>query len=227
MKNHCVFKEINSLDLGLYMERCPERISPKRRDETITIPGRQGVLVTTDGTYESYIKQAEFIVRDTSRLDAICSHFKGSGWLTFSNEPDRRYKARVSNTITLAHVIGKIKRFPVEFEVQPFAYERNPKIISKSDPFGIVNPGTFESEPIITLHASGDVSLLINGKTITLSDITETVTIDSETMNVYSGSVSMNNNMAGDFPIFNVGNNSIFWTGNVAKVEVQPNWRWL
>lgn len=124
-------------------------------------------------------------------------------------------------------MLGKIKRFPVEFEVQPFSFERNPKLISKSDPFGLVNPGTFESEPIITIHGSGDIKLLINGKNILLSAISETITIDSETLNVYSGTESMNHKMTGDFPILGVGNNSVFWTGNVAKMEVKPNWRWL
>ena len=30
------------------MERCPEKTSPKRRDETFTVPGRHGNLTTTD-----------------------------------------------------------------------------------------------------------------------------------------------------------------------------------
>ena len=73
------------------MERCPEKISPKRRDETFTVPGRHGNLTTTDGAFDSYIRSAEFSVKNEKRIDEICAHFKGSGWLIFSSEPDRKY----------------------------------------------------------------------------------------------------------------------------------------
>ena len=121
--NYCIFKDINSRELGLYMERCPEKISPKRRDETFTVPGRHGNLTTTDGAFDSYIRSAEFIVNNEKRIDEICAHFKGSGWLIFSNEPDRKYKARVANQIEFSHIIRCLKRFIVEFEVQPFGYD--------------------------------------------------------------------------------------------------------
>ena len=107
--NYCIFKDIASRELGLYMEHCPERTSPKQRDETFTVPGHPGNLSTTDGTFETYIKSAEFIVMDMAQVDEISAHFKGSGWLTFSNEPDRRYKARVANQIEFSHIIKTLK----------------------------------------------------------------------------------------------------------------------
>lgn len=60
------------------MERCPEKVSPARRDETAVIPGRHGNLTTTDGTFETYIRSAEFIVKDEKIIDDICAHFKGA-----------------------------------------------------------------------------------------------------------------------------------------------------
>jgi len=38
---------------------------------------------------------------------------------------------------------------------------------------------------------------------------------------------SMNSKMIGEFITFVQGSNQIQWTGNVEKVEVLPNWRWL
>ena len=66
--NYCIFKDIDSRELGLFMERCPEKISPKRRDETFTIPGRHGNLTTTDGAFETYIRSAEFISKDEKKI---------------------------------------------------------------------------------------------------------------------------------------------------------------
>ena len=64
MNHYCAFKDINSLDLGLYIERFPEKISPSRRDQTIEISGRHGNLTVTDGSFGTYILQAEFIVKN-------------------------------------------------------------------------------------------------------------------------------------------------------------------
>ena len=225
--NYCIFKDINSRELGLYMERCPEKISPKRRDETFTVPGRHGNLTTTGSAFETYIRSAEFIVMNINRIDEICAHFKGSGWLIFSSEPERKYKARVSNQIEFSYIIQHLKRFSVEFEVQPFGYDIFEQKLVKTAPFSLFNIGTFESEPIITIFGTGNIILYVNNQNISLKEITEEITLDSEAMNAYYGTTSLNNKMSGEFPKFDVGENRINWTGNVTKVEVKPNWRWL
>lgn len=225
--NYCIFKDINSRELGLYMERCPEKISPKRRDETFTVPGRHGNLTTTDSAFETYIRSAEFIVMNINRIDEICAHFKGSGWLIFSSEPERKYKARVSNQIEFSYIIQHLKRFSVEFEVQPFGYDIFEQKLVKTAPFSLFNIGTFESEPIITIFGTGNIILYVNNQNISLKEITEEITLDSEAMNAYYGTTSLNNKMSGEFPKFDVGENRINWTGNVTKVKVKPNWRWL
>ena len=209
------------------MERCPEKISPKRRDETFTIPGRHGNLTTTDGAFESYIRSTEFIVKDKKKIDEICAHFKGSGWLIFSSEPDRKYKARVANQIEFSHVIRHFKRFVVEFEVQPFGYDVFEQTITKTAPFSLFNIGNFESEPIITLFGNGNITLYVNNKSIYLKEITDKIIIDSEMQNAYNGAASMNNKMSGEFPILSLGENHITWLGNVTKLEIQPNWRYI
>ena len=225
--NYCIFKDIDSRELGLFMERCPEKISPKRRDETFTVPGRHGNLTTTDGAFDSYIRSAEFIVKDEKRLDEICAHFKGSGWLILSNEPDRKFKARVANQIEFSHVIRHFKRFVVEFEVQPFGYDVFEQTITKTAPVSLFNIGNFEAEPIITLFGNGNITLYVNNKSIYLKEITDKIIIDSEMKNAYNNSVSLNYKMNGDFPTLSLGENNISWIGNVTKLEIQPNWRFL
>ena len=209
------------------MERCPEKISPKRRDETFTIPGRHGNLTTTDGAFESYIRSTEFIVKDKKKIDEICAHFKGSGWLIFSSEPDRKYKARVANQIEFSHIIKSLKRFIVEFEVQPFGYDVFEQTLVKTAPFSLFNIGTVDSEPIITIFGTGNIRLYVNNQSISLKEIAGSITIDSEMQNAYNGAASMNNKMSGEFPILSLGENHITWLGNVTKLEIQPNWRYI
>lgn len=87
--------------------------------------------------------------------------------------------------------------------------------------------GTFESEPVITIFGTGNITLYVNNQSIVLTSISNDITLDSETLNAYSGSTSLNNKMNGEFPKFQVGENTINWTGNITKIEVQPNWRWF
>lgn len=209
------------------MERYSEKISPKRRDETFTVPGRHGNLTTTDGAFDSYIRSAEFIVKDEKRIDEICAHFKGSGWLIFSSEPDRKYKARVANQIEFSHIIWRFKRFVVEFEVQPFGYDVFEQTITKTAPFSLFNIGTFESEPIITIFGNGNITLYVNSQNNFLKEITDKIIIDSEMKNIYNNSISLNYKMSGDFPTLSLGENHISWIGDVKEVEIQPNWRFL
>lgn len=209
------------------MEFLPERTSPKRRDEAITISGRHGSLTTTDFTFETYILQAEFILKDISKTDKICSHFKGEGDLIFSDNESRKYKARVNNQIEFSRIILSLKRFAVEFEVQPFMYEAVPSALTLTEPTSILNIGTFESEPIITIYGQGDITLTINNLNLILNGIDSKITINSEILNAYKDTLSLNNKMSGDFPVFSVGENVISWTGSVTKLEIMPNWRWI
>ena len=48
-----------------------------------------------------------------------------------------------------------------------------------------------------------------------------------ELQEAYCGVTSLNSAMSGDFPNLLPGNNAVSWTGNVTKVDIQPNWRYL
>ena len=72
-----------------------------------------------------------------------------------------------------------------------------------------------------------DVTLYVNNKSIYLKEIKDKIVIDSEMKNAYNNAVSLNYKMSGNFPILSVGENNISWTGNVTKLEIQPNWRFL
>ena len=209
------------------MEFLPEQISPKRRDEAIVISGRHGNLTATDGTFETYILQAEFILKDISKIDKICSHFKSEGDLIFSNDLDRKFKAKVNNQVEFTRLIRDLKRFAVEFEVQPFMYEAVPSTLTLTEPTSVLNTGTFESEPIITVYGQGNITLTFNNFNIILNNIEEKITINSEILNAYDGNLSLNNKMSGDFPVLKLGENNILWTGSVTKLEITPNWRWI
>ena len=79
---------------------------------------------------------------------------------------------------------------------------------------------------MITVYGNGEVTLMV-GMTIVELDVSGSITLDTPLMEAYSGSTSMNSAMSGDFPVLLPGQNAISWTGNVTKVEILPNWRFL
>ena len=111
--------------------------------------------------------------------------------------------------------------------MQPFSYDIFSQSLIKTAPFKIFNIGTFDSEPIITVFGSGNITLKVNGQNVYLTGITDRITLDSEMQNAYRGTASMNSRMSGEFPVLSVGQNDITWSGNVTKLEIQPNWRWV
>ena len=145
--------------------------------------------------------------------------------LKFDDDLDVFYKVK---NITVGDVEGEIKEYG-EFEIrllcEPFLYSE-PYSILIANNTKVYSEGTFESEPIIQIKGTGDVTLTINNKNIILKDITD-ITIDSQMKNAYNGSESLNGKMTGDFPILKIGENNISWTGNITKAEIIGNWRYI
>ena len=62
---------------------------------------------------------------------------------------------------------------------------------------------------------------------VELDGITDSITLDTPLMEAYKDTTSMNSCVSGDFPTLLPGSNAISWTGNVTKIVIQPNWRYL
>ncbi len=230
MEPYFIFKGKKSKDFGILISEMPDIVKPQRREQEVTIPGRSGVLTIDENAYESYTLSIACGKRGTSRLTSIVAWLDGSGDLTLSTEPDKVYRARVSNAIYISDVIYLYNSFLVQFKVFPFKYSVNQADEERTltTPTTIYNHGTVYSEPTITVYGTGDITLTINGTNYGLLGVDGYMTINSEMMEVYKDAEYKNNSFeAMVFPRFDVGENRISWTGNVVKVEIEPRWRWL
>ena len=62
----------------------------------------------------------------------------------------------------------------------------------------------------------------------TISEVDETIEIDSELMNCFKDTVLKNDTVTGDgFPMLKPGTTTIACVGNVQRIEVIPRWRCL
>lgn len=224
------FKGKDSKDYGILISSAPQRVRPARRVEEITIPGRSGTLTKDEGTHDAYMLQMECSTRGTDHIEEIVEWLTGRGELILSTEPDKIYVASIYNKISFSDMIYLYNSFLLQFKVQPYKYSAYPEgdLLELTAPTSIVNHGTVSSQPIITVYGSGDISLTVGNLEITLTDVEESITIDSEMQEVFKGTDSQNSKYgAVDFPALEIGENLISWAGNVEKVEIIPKWRWL
>ena len=223
METGFVWKGIHSNEKGLKIISLPNITTPEKREEKIIIPGRDGYLTQSDGSYEGEVKPVEFDYFD-DRFDDIKQWLTGSGEVIFSNEPDRYYKARIINKLDLARVLEKFHSGIIQFDCQPFGYLQD-ELIEITNSTTIYNQANVNSQPYIKIYGNGYATLKINNEVIKLTNISDYIELDSEMMECYKSNVPLNHLMIGNFPIFQVGENNISWTGNISKIEIIPRWR--
>lgn len=95
----------------------------------------------------------------------------------------------------------------------------------------VTNSGNTKSKPRITITGGGTINLSLNGEQIFVINLGNEgqITIDSAQMEAYNGSLLKNRLVTGDYDnlVLNVGENTLSWTGDVSKVEIENYSRWI
>lgn len=221
-------------DYGIHVLNQPDITRPAERVSTEKVFGRSGTLTKLEGeaVYDEFIAPVECIVKDTSRLREINAWLHGGGKVAFANRAGGFFHARVANQIEYSKILrgNPHRSFTINFRCQPHFYhdESLTKTLRESGAF-IVNPGTAASEPVITITGSGDITLMNGQYIIELEGVDGAIILDTPRMEAYKmeGPLPVNQNaiMTGEFPLLVPGANAISWTGNVASLTIEPNWR--
>ena len=151
----------------------------------------------------------------------------------YKRQPDKVYKAQIIEKIDYERLI-RFKTAVVKFYTQPYKYLKDEKSIildiNNETSLKITNVGLEKSKPIITLEGTGTIEISLNGFNLFKYVFPENetkVVIDSLEEEAYLDNVLKNRNMLGTFPIFEVGENTISWSGNLTKISIEPKSRWL
>ena len=92
------------------------------------------------------------------------------------------------------------------------------------------NVGNYKAKPVMEIKGSGTVVVAVNGNTLfryTFPDGEDMVIIDSQKQDAYLGTLLKNRNMMGEFPVFEVGRNTITWEGAISSIKISSKSRWL
>ena len=169
-------------------------------------------------------------IESLSTLDAVAKWLRGSGTVRFANRPAGVYYARVCNQIPFDRILrGNPQRsFTVTFRCKPFLYlDSSADVTVTASGTTVTNPGAVDSEPLIKVYGSGDITLMVGTQIVELEDVSSQIFLDSEIQEAYKGTTSMNSAMSGEVPKLLPGMNAISWTGNVTSIVITPRWRTL
>lgn len=228
-----VFKNIDSRDIkGLIVSELPPITKPKMRVRVDTIDGRDGSETVNLG-FEAYTKTVKIGLTRDFDIDNIIAWLHGEGNIQFSNEPDKYYRVKVHDQIDFERLL-RFRTAEVKFYTQPFKYsatERTKTIaVTGLATAEIRNAGNYFSKPIVTLTGTGTINVFVNGaQKCVLKDLgtNESITLDADKQEAYTGEVLKNRKMDGEFITLEVGKNVITWTGNLTKIEITNYSRWL
>ena len=228
--NKVIWKGIDSSEIkGLMICELPPITKPGMRIKEEVIDGVDGSTYEELG-YESYDKQLLIALTNDFDINEVIKYFTGEGNVVFSNEPDKYYRGRIIEQVDYERLL-RYRTATVKFKIQPYKYEFNENVVvlTKSGTT-VKNKGLETSKPKLTINGTGTIEFILNDNKIfsyTFPDGENSVVIDSEKQDAYLGNILKNRNMIGEFPIFQVGDNTVAWTGTVSNIEISSYSRWL
>ena len=221
-QSYFIWNGVDCRSMGVILQGPVPIIRPEERVNHIEIPGRSGDMTQLEGDqiYNSYIQTVTIEVNGGYRVREIYNWLKGSGYVTFHGEPDRRQEARIIGAITLNKHSRNLDWWvgEVQFYCQPLKQKLSQAQDTVSMNGTIINTGDVDEKPCFIVTCTGGTAVLTVGdKSITVTDNSQgtVLRIDSDAMMVTDTSMTANWNKwaSGDYPVLKPGSNTIGGSG--------------
>ena len=218
---------------GLVIVSLPPISKPAMRHNAEEIDGRDGDVVTTLG-YEAYDKSVDIGLHGDFDIDRVIEYFATSGTVTFSSEPDKIYRFQQLDAIDFERLV-RYRTATVKLHVQPYKTSRlaQPKSFAGSDAQASVNNvGNVTAAPTLTIKASGDIGVWLDGSQIlsvaNSGDYTVVIDTDALEASTPEGEL-MNRKITGDYGRLRLapGRHTIKWSGDVESLSIENYSRWI
>lgn len=221
-KSYFIWNGKDCRSMGVTLEGPVPIVRGTERVQHVTIPGRAGELTVTEGDdiYQSYIQTVTIQVRGGFRVREIQNWLKGSGYVTFHGEPDRRQKARVIGAVTLEKHSRNIDTWVGEcqFYCEPLKELLKESNVTASLNGSVRNNGDVASRPLMLVTCTGgDAVITIGDRSLTVTDNGQgtVLRIDCDAGLVTDTTMASNWNSwaSGQFPRLAPGSNTIGGSG--------------
>ena len=219
---------------GLLIQRLPPITKPPMRFISDEIDGVDGDAITKLG-YGAYDKEVLIGLFGRFNINDIIAFFDSEGEVTFSNEPDKVYRYQILQQINYERLI-RFRTANIQLHVQPFKYLLDEVPIEETfltadGSVTVTNAGNIFAKPIITLTGTGNINFYIGDTQILVVALgtSETITLNVETLDAYTGGTLKNRQVTGDIEnfVFPPGANTLSWTGSVSAISISRYNRWI
>lgn len=234
-QSYFIWNGIDCRAQGIMLRKPAPLIRPEERVKHTTIPGLSGDLTEIEGehVYNSYIQTVEMSVRDGTRVRPIFDWLRGSGFVTFSGDPDKQQPARVIGAVTLEKVSRNLDHWAgtVQFYCQPLKRRMYDLAETLTASGTIQNRGDVASRPVIVATPTSGattMTITVNGTPLVLTGVDGVRRIDCQAQEISNeGQTALYTvKSAGQFPILERGGNLISGTG-WASLAIYKNERFL
>ncbi len=217
-----IWNNVNSIDKHIIVNELPPITRAKKRIEEKIIPGRSGKLYIDDNVYDTFVYQIKCTLGPEANVREIASWLNGTGKLIISLEEDKYYEGIINNKIDFSKVLHVFYEFPIEFELQPFAYsikeiEHNFKKASKI----YITQSTAEVCPYYRIEGEGQATITINNKSQIIRNIDGYIELDAKIEEAYKDNQNQNTNVIGEFLKLKPGENIIEWIGSITNLKIK------
>lgn len=224
------YNNIRASELKLLVKKRPDMPSPKLNYTETEVPGRDGMLLETDESFQDIIIPVEFnygavywhsVFRKTKQW----LFSKGNGHLRFMDDAAFYYKVKKVEIEDNKRLSLRVGNFIASFVCEPFQY-----LLDGDRAYGLdevfYNP-YYISHPTYVIKGEGQCELRVNGH-IMIVDVGQEVTIDTDRMITYKNDLLLNTSVIGDYQDLYLisGENQIGITDGF-EVAVIPHWRCL
>ena len=219
----------SSDDVNVIVERYPSITIPTRKQEKVSVPGKNGDLIIEQDAFENYTQRYEvYVSAEQPRLTTI-SHtvaewlmVKGYQRLEDSYWLDTFRLACYKGGTSIENVLNRFGRATIEFDCKPQRFYKSgdlPIVLTNGQK--LANPSAFTAKPLLVITGSGAGTISDGTHTLTLTDCD--VTVDCDIMQIYKGTTNKNSVGSGAFLALD-GESTITWTGGITAVTITPRW---
>ncbi|MEZ7575408.1 phage tail family protein [Streptococcus parasanguinis] len=202
--------------------------------DTVAVAGRDGDLLLPNNRLKSVTIELPCTIMSNRKLtdteSDISNWFNVAGYkdLTLSWDPDFIYRSAFIETFEIASLMRQFGKVKLNFLTYPVKFYKQGRTTQTLSNGATVNGiGNVNAKPIITLVGSGDCTLTINGRKTKLRAVQNTITLDMQARQVFSGNLPAWDKVVRapqyQMPYLDAGRNLISWDGDFT-VKMAPFW---
>lgn len=231
MRQMIIYNGRSNRNFGAVVSSKEEYNAPAPRISDFTVPGKNGKLHYTDGTYDNFQKKYRIVVMNgdlATKTKAIKAWLlSDSGYHRFEDTYDTEvYRmARVINSIEFS-IFRNMASCDAEFDFKPASFLKSGENTVEFTKSGsILNPTSFAASPLIRIYGKGIVRIGNDEITINRSG-KKYIDIDTEISAAFEGIESRNGNISriNKKIVLIPGENQIGLGDGITKVEIKPRW---